>query len=53
MFLRSLVILGLSLTLLSCSGADATPEVATQPTITLNNYTHSAFEVELLEKHRF
>ena len=49
MFLRSLVILGLSLTLLSCSGADATPEVATQPTITLTNYTHSAFEVELLD----
>jgi uncharacterized protein YkwD len=49
MFLRSLVVLGLTITLLSCSGADATPEAATQPTITLNNYTHSAFEVELLD----
>ncbi len=49
MFLRSLVVLGLSITLLSCSGSDATPEAATQPTITLNNYTHSTFEVELLD----
>lgn len=48
-FLRSLVVLGLSITLLSCSGADATTEAATQPTITLNNYTHSTFEVELLD----
>ena len=49
MFLRSLVVLGLTITLLSCSGADATPEAATQPTIALNNYTHSTFEVELLD----
>jgi uncharacterized protein YkwD len=48
-FLRSLVVLGLTITLLSCSGADATSEEATQPTITLNNYSHSAFEVELLD----
>ena len=49
MFLRSLVVLGLSITLMSCSGEDATPEAAIQPTITLNNYTHSTFEVELLD----
>ncbi len=49
MFLRSLVVLGLSITLLSCSGEDAAPEATTQPTITLSNYTHSTFEVELLD----
>jgi len=49
MFLRSLVILVFSITLLSCSGADATSDTATQPTIALNSYSHSSFEVELLD----
>ena len=49
MFLRSLVILVFSITLLSCSGADATSDTTTQPKIALNSYSHSSFEVELLD----
>ncbi len=49
MLLRSLVILCFTMSLLSCSNEDTTQEETTQPTIALNNYTHSTFELELLD----
>ena len=49
MFLRSLVILCFSITLLSCSSEDAAGTSSAQPSIVLNTYTHSAFELELLD----
>ncbi len=38
-----------SITLVSCSSEDATKVETSQPTIVLKNYTHSAFELELLD----
>jgi uncharacterized protein YkwD len=49
MFIKSLVILSFSITLLSCSSEDANQIEISQPTITLKNYTHSTFEIELLD----
>lgn len=49
MFIKSLVILIFSITLLSCSSEDANQIEISQPTITLKNYTHSTFEIELLD----
>ena len=49
MFLRSLAILCFSITLMSCSSEDANQVEITQPTIALKNYTHTAFEIELLD----
>lgn len=50
MFLRSLVVLLFSITLVSCSSEDASQtETTLQPTVTLKNYTHSSFEIELLD----
>ncbi len=48
-FFKSLLVLFFSITLISCSNEDATQTGASQPTIVLNNYTHSAFEIELLD----
>jgi uncharacterized protein YkwD len=48
-FLRSLVILGLSITLMSCSGEDTNQVETTQPSITLKSYTHTTFELQLLD----
>lgn len=49
MFLRSIAILFFSITLISCSGADTSSDITTQPTIALNSYSHSSFEIELLD----
>lgn len=46
---RSLLVLFFSITLVSCSSEDATKEETSQPTIVLKNYTHSSFEIELLD----
>lgn len=48
-FLRSLVVLCFSMSLLSCSNEDAPVANTTQPSITLKSYTHSTFEIELLD----
>jgi uncharacterized protein YkwD len=47
--LRSLVVLFLSMTLMSCSGEETNQIESAQPTIALKGYTHSAFEIELLD----
>src|SRR6478609_1576024 len=47
--LKSLVILCFSMTLLSCSSEDTAQEEITQPKIALKSYTHSTFELELLD----
>lgn len=47
--IRSLVVLFLSITLMSCSGEDTNQIETSQPAITLKGYTHSAFEIELLD----
>ncbi len=49
MFLRSLVILGLSITFMSCSSEDTNQVETTPSTIVLKTYTHSGFELELLD----
>lgn len=49
MLLKGLVILCFSMTLLSCSKDETIQEESTQPSIALNNYTHSNFELELLD----
>ena len=50
MFLRSLAVLCFSITLMSCTSEDINQiETTSQPTVTLKNYTHSAFEIELLD----
>ncbi|CAM4245394.1 CAP domain-containing protein [Flavobacterium terrigena] len=49
MFLRSLVVLCFSMFLLSCSSEDATGVETTKPSVVLKSYTHSAFEIELLD----
>lgn len=50
MFLRSLVVIIFSITFVSCSSEDANQiETTSQPSITLKNYTHSAFEIQLLD----
>lgn len=46
---RNLSVLFFAITLLSCSGEDATTTETSQPTITLTNYSHSTFEIELLD----
>ena len=46
---RSLLVLFFSITLVSCSSEDASQAETPQPTITLKNYTHSTFELELLD----
>ena len=46
---RSLLVLFFSITLVSCSNEDAPQTETSQPTIVLKNYTHSAFELELLD----
>lgn len=47
--IRGLVVLFLSITLMSCSGEDTNQIETAQPSITLKSYTHSAFEIELLD----
>lgn len=49
MFLRSLVIFCFSMSLMSCSSEDTSEVQATQPTIVLKGYTHSTFELEVLD----
>lgn len=49
MLLRSLAILCFSVTLISCSSEDTNEVDTTETKITLNTYTHSAFELELLD----
>ena len=49
MLIKSLAILCLSMSLLSCSSEETTQDETTQPKITLNSYTHSTFELELLD----
>ena len=46
---RSLLVLIFSITLVSCSPEDAPEAANSQPTIELKNYTHSTFEIELLD----
>ena len=49
MFLRSLVVLCFSISLMSCSSEDASETNTAQSSIALNTYTHSAFELEVLD----
>lgn len=49
-FLRSLIVVLFSITFVSCSSEDTNHiETTSQPTITLKNYTHSTFEIQLLD----
>lgn len=49
MFLRSLAVLLFSISFVSCSNEEAPQTEISQPTITLKNYTHSTFEIDLLD----
>ncbi len=46
---KSILVLFFSITLVSCSSEDSTETQTTQPTIILKSYTHSSFEVKLLD----
>jgi uncharacterized protein YkwD len=46
---RSLLVLFFSITLVSCSSEDTTETKTNQPTVTLKSYTHSSYEVRLLD----
>ncbi|MES2864754.1 MAG: CAP domain-containing protein [Bacteroidota bacterium] len=46
---KSILVLLFSITLLSCSNEETIQEETNQPTIALKSYTHSGFEVELLD----
>lgn len=48
-FFKSLLVLFFSITLVSCSSEDAPQTETSQPAIVLKNYTHSTFEIELLD----
>ena len=47
-YLKLLIAICFSVTLLSCSNEETKEEIA-QSSISLKNYTHSAFEIELLD----
>lgn len=49
MFLRSLIIGFFAISIVACSGEDTNQVETNQPTIKLNTYNHSAFELELLD----
>ncbi|CAM4245400.1 CAP domain-containing protein [Flavobacterium terrigena] len=49
MLLKSVVILCFSVTLMSCSSEDTSEVETTKPSIVLNTYTQSDFELELLD----
>ena len=46
---KSILVLFFLITLVSCSSEDSTETQTTQPTIILKSYTHSSFEVKLLD----
>lgn len=46
---KSILVLFFSITLVSCSSEDSTESQTTQPTIILKSYTHTSFEVKLLD----
>jgi uncharacterized protein YkwD len=46
---KSILVLFFSITLVSCSSEDSTETQSTQPTIILKSYTHTSFEVKLLD----
>lgn len=48
-FFRNLIVACFAISVIACSGEDTNQETTTQPTIVLNTYTHSTFELELLD----